>query len=66
MAKILKFLFILRKNFSLVSQDIILFDDTILKNISYANDTASQIEIEKACKMSQRMSLSEITEVMRQ
>ena len=40
----------LRKNFSLVSQDIILFDDTILKNISYANDTASQIEIEKACK----------------
>ncbi len=40
----------LRKNFSLVSQDIILFDDTILKNISYANDTASQIDIEKACK----------------
>ena len=40
----------LRKNFSLVSQDIILFDDTILKNISYANNTASQIDIEKACK----------------
>ncbi len=40
----------LRKNFSLVSQDIILFDDTILKNISYANDKANQIDIEKACK----------------
>ena len=40
----------LRKNISLVSQDVILFDDTIKKNISYANDGASDEEIEKACK----------------
>ncbi len=39
----------LRKNISLVSQDIILFDDTIKNNISYAKETATQEEIEKAC-----------------
>ena len=40
----------LRKNLSLVSQDIILFDDTIKNNISYAKSDASNDEIEKACK----------------
>jgi len=40
----------LRKKLSLVSQDVILFDDTIKKNISYAKDNASDEEIEKACK----------------
>ena len=40
----------LRKNLSLVSQDIVLFDDTIRNNISYAKDNASNEEIEKACK----------------
>jgi ATP-binding cassette, subfamily B, bacterial MsbA len=40
----------LRKNISLVSQDIILFDDTIKKNISYAKSDASNAEIEKACE----------------
>ncbi len=39
----------LRKNISMVSQDIILFDDTIKNNIAYAKDGASQEEIEKAC-----------------
>ena len=40
----------LRKNISLVSQDIILFDDTIKKNISYAKETATSEEILNACK----------------
>ena len=40
----------LRKNISLVSQDVILFDDTIEKNISYANPDASQNDIIEACK----------------
>ena len=40
----------LRKHISLVSQDIVLFDDTIRKNISYANQNATQEEIEIACK----------------
>ena len=40
----------LRRNISLVSQDVILFDDTISKNISYANSHASQNEIVEACK----------------
>ena len=40
----------LRKNLSLVSQDVILFDDTIKNNISYAKDSARQEEIETACK----------------
>ncbi len=39
----------LRKNISLVSQDVILFDDTIKNNIAYANKNASQTEIEEAC-----------------
>ena len=40
----------LRKNLSLVSQDIILFDDTIKNNIAYANANASEDEIIKACQ----------------
>jgi len=39
----------LRKNISLVSQDIILFDDTVRANIAYAKLNASEEEIEKAC-----------------
>jgi subfamily B ATP-binding cassette protein MsbA len=39
----------LRKNISLVSQDIMLFDDTIRANIAYAKQNASEEEIEKAC-----------------
>ena len=39
----------LRKKISLVSQDVILFDETVRNNISYANSSASQEEIEKAC-----------------
>jgi subfamily B ATP-binding cassette protein MsbA len=40
----------LRKNISLVSQDVILFDDTIKNNIAYAKPNASEEEIKKACK----------------
>ena len=40
----------LRKNISLVSQDVILFDDTIKNNIAYANSQATQGEIEEACR----------------
>tara|TARA_B110000259_G_scaffold182120_1_gene225213 strand:- start:647 stop:2389 length:1743 start_codon:yes stop_codon:yes gene_type:complete len=40
----------LRKNISLVSQDVILFDDTIKANIAYADPKASQDEIIKACQ----------------
>ena len=40
----------LRKNISLVSQDIILFDDTIKNNINYAKKNAHDIEIEEACR----------------
>ena len=40
----------LRKNISLVSQDIILFDDTIKNNIAYAKNNASTEEILRACK----------------
>ena len=39
----------LRRNISLVSQDIILFDDTIRANIAYANLNASDEQIKKAC-----------------
>ena len=39
----------LRKNISLVSQDIILFDDTVRANIAYAKSGASEEEIIKAC-----------------
>jgi len=41
----------LRKNISLVSQDIILFDDTIRANIAYANMNASEQEIKEACDL---------------
>ncbi len=40
----------LRRKISLVSQDIILFDDTIKNNIAYAKDNASMSEILEACK----------------
>ena len=40
----------LRKNISMVSQDVILFDDTIKNNISYAKENASFDEIERACR----------------
>ena len=40
----------LRKNLSLVSQDVILFDDTIKNNIAYAKENASTEEIKRACK----------------
>ena len=43
-------LFSLRKNISLVSQDIILFDDTVKANIAYANLNASDDQIKKACE----------------
>lgn len=39
----------LRKNISLVSQDIVLFDDTVKNNVSYAKDDASDEEIKNAC-----------------
>ena len=39
----------LRKNISLVSQDVILFDDTVRANIAYANSEASEEEIIEAC-----------------
>ena len=39
----------LRKSISMVSQDIILFDDTVHANIAYANMNASKEEIKKAC-----------------
>ena len=39
----------LRKNISMVSQDITLFDDTVRANIAYANLNASENEIKKAC-----------------
>tara|TARA_B100000029_G_scaffold113550_1_gene105836 strand:- start:4189 stop:5928 length:1740 start_codon:yes stop_codon:yes gene_type:complete len=41
----------LRKNISLVSQDITLFDDTIISNIAYANLNASKAEITEAAKL---------------
>ena len=40
----------LRKNLSMVSQDVILFEDTIKNNISYAKEGASDHDIKKACK----------------
>ena len=40
----------LREKISLVSQDIVLFDDTVRKNISYANSDATDEEIINACK----------------
>ena len=40
----------LRKNLSLVSQDVILFDDSVRNNIAYAKPGASNQDIEEACK----------------
>ena len=40
----------LRKSLSLVSQDVILFDDTIKNNISYEKKNASDEEIQRACE----------------
>ncbi len=40
----------LRKYISLVSQDIVLFDDTVKKNIAYAKPDATDEEILEACK----------------
>jgi len=42
----------LRRKISLVSQDIILFDDTVVKNLTYGYDNASKEEIFQACKSS--------------
>ncbi len=42
----------LRKKISLVSQDIILFDDTVLKNLTYGYEKASKEDILQACKNS--------------
>ena len=39
----------LRKSLSMVSQDIVLFDDTVKANIAYANSKASDEEIVEAC-----------------
>ena len=39
----------LRKNISMVSQDIILFDDTVRANIAYAKLDATEEQIKKAC-----------------
>ena len=41
----------LRKNISLVSQDITLFDDTVMANITYANLNASKEEVMEAAKL---------------
>lgn len=41
----------LRENISLVSQEIILFDDSVAANISYGNQNASKDEIIAAAKM---------------
>ena len=41
-----------RKHMALVSQDIVLFDDTVKNNIAYANPNASEEEIRIACKFS--------------
>ena len=40
----------IRKNISLVSQDVVLFDDTIRNNILYANTNAGEKELKDACK----------------
>jgi subfamily B ATP-binding cassette protein MsbA len=43
-------LYSLRKNISLVSQDVVLFDSTVKSNIAYADASASQAEIIRACQ----------------
>ena len=40
----------LRSKISLVSQDVILFDDTIKSNIAYADSLATETDIKNACK----------------
>ena len=40
----------LRKKISLVSQDVILFDDSVKNNIAYAKPNASDSDIIRACK----------------
>jgi subfamily B ATP-binding cassette protein MsbA len=40
----------LRKNISLVSQDVVLFDATVEANVAYADPGSSQNEIIEACK----------------
>lgn len=40
----------LREQISLVSQDVILFDDTIAANIAYGNETATREQIEEAAR----------------
>ena len=45
-------LYSLRKKISLVSQDVSLFDDTIINNIRYANLDSSEEEIYEAAKNS--------------
>mgnify|MGYP001407527222 CR=1 FL=1 len=40
----------LRENISMVSQDIVLFDDTVENNIAYAKNSASSEDIKKASK----------------
>jgi subfamily B ATP-binding cassette protein MsbA len=40
----------LRKNISLVSQDVILFDDSIRNNILYADVSASEQDLQTACE----------------
>ena len=41
----------LRKNIALVSQDVILFDDTVENNVRYAKLNATKDEIIKACEL---------------
>ena len=43
-------LYSLRKNLSLVSQDVILFDDTVKNNILYAKNNATKNELDRACQ----------------
>ena len=40
----------LRKSISLVSQDVILFDDSVINNVRYAKLSASEEEVIEACK----------------
>tara|TARA_B100000029_G_scaffold443129_1_gene461983 strand:- start:2200 stop:3942 length:1743 start_codon:yes stop_codon:yes gene_type:complete len=44
-------LYSLRNKISLVSQDIVLFDDSVENNIKYAKIDATQDEIKKACQL---------------
>ena len=47
----MKFLYSLRNKISLVSQDIVLFDDTVKNNIKYAKFDATDDEIKNACEL---------------